>query len=135
MAEILPPEQISAHADCFVRIGTYLDGLPLVLSLKRSVDLRRAIARELGADHPLPTHICMLAKFGHAVDARSCNAPAYARLTIARDKRALTRGGRAHSQKGPTHALRNHAILPSVYHSVLVFHLHRGLEADPIYLR
>jgi len=26
-------------------------------------------------------------------------------------------------------------ISPSVYHSVLVFHLHRGLEADPIYLR
>ena len=63
MAEILPPEQISAHADCFVRIGTYLDGLPLVLSLKRSVDLRRAVARELGADRPLPAHICMLAKF------------------------------------------------------------------------
>ena len=26
-------------------------------------------------------------------------------------------------------------ISPSVYHSMLVFHLHRGLEADPIYLR
>ena len=26
-------------------------------------------------------------------------------------------------------------ISPSVYHSVLVFHLHRGLSADPIYLR
>ena len=26
-------------------------------------------------------------------------------------------------------------LSPSVYHSMLVFHLHRGLEADPIYLR
>ena len=104
--QVAGPNQIVACADCCVRVGTSIDGLPLVLALKRSVDLRRAVVRELGA-HPRSmlaqsgshTQMCTGTNWqahaaqapGHAIVHKRARARGYNRLRMHGHRRAEAR--------------------------------------------